>query len=266
MKWIGWILVIAAVVAAAYYFLVIQPGSEPPAGLDETSHPGRPAVEEPRTTPGAAQRPSEAVDRPGEAGEELPEPLPPLAESDPAVRGTVGEWIGQGEAEKLLVDEALLPRFVATIDNLTSRKVARTLLPVNTLDDTLAVVPDPAPPVPITNEQGDVLNQYLLDESNYRRFDGYMALLDSVDDETLIASYRRYEQLFQEAYRDLGYPDADFNARFVEVIDHLLATPDVVAPVRLIKPEAYYVFADPELEALSVGQKLLIRITRSASR
>jgi len=30
--------------------------------------------------------------------------------------------------------------------------------------------------------------------------------------------------------------------------------------VRLIKPEAYYLFADKDLESLSAGQKILIRM------
>lgn len=44
------------------------------------------------------------------------------------------------------------------------------------------------------------------------------------------------------------------------VIDSLLATPDVQAPIRLIKPEAFYLYADPELEALPAGQKVLLRM------
>jgi hypothetical protein len=31
-------------------------------------------------------------------------------------------------------------------------------------------------------------------------------------------------------------------------------------PVKLVQPKVYYKYADPELEALNAGQKLLIRI------
>jgi hypothetical protein len=44
------------------------------------------------------------------------------------------------------------------------------------------------------------------------------------------------------------------------VIDDLLATPSVEEPYRLIKPEAVYVFADEELESLSAGQKIMLRM------
>jgi len=44
------------------------------------------------------------------------------------------------------------------------------------------------------------------------------------------------------------------------VIDHLLETPDVAGPVYLTKPEAVYLFAEPELEAMTAGQKILVRM------
>ena len=46
----------------------------------------------------------------------------------------------------------------------------------------------------------------------------------------------------------------------IEVIDHLLATPDVADPVQLVQPRVMYQYADPRLEALSAGQKWLIRM------
>jgi hypothetical protein len=64
----------------------------------------------------------------------------------------------------------------------------------------------------------------------------------------------------QQAFAQLGYPDGYFNDRVIAVIDHLLATPEPEEPVRLLQPHVLYEFADPELEALSGGQKLLIRM------
>ena len=45
-----------------------------------------------------------------------------------------------------------------------------------------------------------------------------------------------------------------------EVEAHLLATPEVQGPIELTQPRVFYEFADPELEALSSGQKTLIRM------
>jgi hypothetical protein len=81
-----------------------------------------------------------------------------------------------------------------------------------------------------------------------------------MDTGKLVALYVRLYPLFQQAYRDLGYPDRYFNDRLVEVIDHLLATPSVPGPIKLAQPHVLYEFADPALEARSAGQKILIRI------
>jgi hypothetical protein len=66
--------------------------------------------------------------------------------------------------------------------------------------------------------------------------------------------------LFQQAYRDLGYPHGYFNDRLVEVIDHLLKAPEPGAPIALVKTDKVYNFADPQLEGLSAGQKLMVRV------
>ena len=70
----------------------------------------------------------------------------------------------------------------------------------------------------------------------------------------------RLGSLFQQAYEGLGYPSQYFNDRLVEVIDHLLATPDVTGPIQLARPSVMYVYADPALEGLSSGQKTLLRM------
>jgi hypothetical protein len=44
------------------------------------------------------------------------------------------------------------------------------------------------------------------------------------------------------------------------VIDHLLETPEVDGPVKLVQPGVFYEFADPSLESRSSGQKLLLRM------
>jgi hypothetical protein len=84
--------------------------------------------------------------------------------------------------------------------------------------------------------------------------------MEQANTQSLVQSYARFYPLFQKAYEDLGYPNGYFNDRLVEVIDHLLAAPDVPAPVALAQPKVLYEFADPALEARSAGQKILMRI------
>jgi hypothetical protein len=85
-------------------------------------------------------------------------------------------------------------------------------------------------------------------------------IVQNTDTAQLVAIYKQYYPLFQQAYADLGYPDGYFNDRLVEVIDHLLATPEISGPIRLKRPSVNYEFADAELENRSAGQKLLIRM------
>ena len=85
-------------------------------------------------------------------------------------------------------------------------------------------------------------------------------MLTGADLDELAATYRRFYPLIQEAFAQLGYPDAYFNDRLIAVIDHLLATPEPREPVQLVQPHVLYEFADPALEALSSGQKLLLRM------
>jgi hypothetical protein len=67
--------------------------------------------------------------------------------------------------------------------------------------------------------------------------------------------------LFQQAYRELGYPHGYFNDRLIVAIDNLLSAPNAEPPIDLVAMQnGHYAFADPTWEALSVGQKLMIRI------
>ena len=72
--------------------------------------------------------------------------------------------------------------------------------------------------------------------------------------------YVRLYPLFQQAYVELGYPNGYFNDRLVSVIDHLLAAPEPRSPIRLTQPKVLYEFADPALEGLSAGHKILVRV------
>jgi hypothetical protein len=81
----------------------------------------------------------------------------------------------------------------------------------------------------------------------------------ALDTTQVVAVYKRLYPLFQQAYQELGYPKAYFNDRLVEVIDHLLVTPQITGPVYLTQPKALYLYADPDLEALSAGRKILLR-------
>jgi hypothetical protein len=81
-----------------------------------------------------------------------------------------------------------------------------------------------------------------------------------IDARKLVTVYVHFYPLFEQEYRELGYPSGHFNDRLIDAIDDLLQTPDVAAPLELVQPKVLYEFADPELESLSAGQKIMLRM------
>ncbi|MFC1774460.1 DUF3014 domain-containing protein [Pseudomonadota bacterium] len=110
-------------------------------------------------------------------------------------------------------------------------------------------------------------NGIYLSNDNYARYDAFIDLFASINNDQMIALYLHYYPLIQAAYDNLGYSSAYFNDRLIDVIDHLLQAPDLGGRIALVRPRVLYKYVDPELEALSAGQKVLIRIgPRNAAR
>jgi len=174
------------------------------------------------------------------------EALPALDQSDAPLLGAIGGLIGKVPAEKLVVPENLVRKIVVTVDNLPNTKVAERLRPVKPVTGGFA-----------TAGSEDALT---LDPKNYDRYKPMVELVRNLDQDQLIAVYTRYYPLFQDAYANLGHSPEYFNDRLIEVIDHMLATPEVKDPIPLAQPNVQFEFADPKLEALSAGQKALIRM------
>jgi hypothetical protein len=99
-----------------------------------------------------------------------------------------------------------------------------------------------------------------IDPANYQRYAPYVHLLQSLNTEQFTTAYFHYYPLFQQAYEGLGYPNGYFNDRLVAAIDDALAAPDVRGPVALVRPNVMYQYADPKIESLSSGQRLMVRL------
>ena len=153
---------------------------------------------------------------------------------------------GQSQLEKLFNLQNLVRRIVVSVDNATQRRLPLNYMPLK-----------PAPGTFTVDGDGDSMT---LSPANFRRYRPYVELAQAVDVQKLAEVYVHFYPLFQQAYEELGYPSRYFNDRLIEVIDQLLATPDVQGPIKLVRPSVMYKFADPDLESLSAGQKILIRI------
>ncbi len=232
------LVVIVAIIGGAGYWILNREQSVEPLPVSEPTVPEETAAEpsEPRfaVPKSRSQAPADLVD------------LPPLNDSDAYFNLTLKDLFG-ASLDVMLVESGGIERFVTTVDNLPRSTLSERLRPVAAVGSTLVV-----------EQAGDKL--FELSSANYQRYEDYVRLFEQADMDTMIASYRRFYPLLQQAYEALGYPDGYFNDRLVEVIDHLLETPQVAGPVLLRRPHVLYEYADPQLEDLSSGQKILVRI------
>jgi hypothetical protein len=182
-----------------------------------------------------------------ENGERDLVPLPPLDDSDSYFLLEVNQVFGAG-IESLLLRDAIIDRLVTTIDNLPRDHVSEKIRPVRSLPESFAA----------SASFDDAV--FLLGAENHNRYDELVSRIAAADTDSAVDIYRRFYPLFQKSYERLGYPGAYFNDRVIEVIDHLLDTPVPAGPIELVRPNVLYEFKDPELESLSSGQKLLLRM------
>ena len=224
-----------AAAGVAYWYWLREPLSRPPP-------PGPARVEAPATAPSAPAGPRYPVP----AAEMPPKPLPALRESDVAILEALSAVMGSDAVRNLLHAEDVIRHAVATVDNLPRKAYAARLNPVRPPGGLLATTGSDA--------------TLAIAPANAARYAPYLRVLESVDASRAAALYTRFYPLFQQAYVDLGYPNGYFNDRLVEVIDNLAATPQVQGPLKLTVPHVLYEYADPQLEALSAGQKLLLRM------
>jgi hypothetical protein len=196
------------------------------------------------------------------------------APSEPSVRHPVQTpWtarLGAGDIGRVLIDllgakavatflqiDEFPRRMVTTIDNLGRSHAPAMLWPVHPTPDRFTVDQFDGAPV--------------IGADNGNRYTPLVMLVEEVDPIRVVGLYVRMYPMLQRAYEELGFPDHYFNDRLIDVIDVLLATPEVEYPVKLqltevkgpitpLRPWVRYEFADPDLESLSAGQKILVRV------
>lgn len=184
---------------------------------------------------------------PLDAGVAADPALPALADSDASAWQALGT-VFPADALALLLREHLIQRWVVHVDNLTQPSLPASAMALQPLPGSLQL------------EQGSDGNEQLA-AANAERYAPWVNAFTQADVQSLAAAYVRFYPLVQQAYRDIGHPDGHFNDRLVAVIDHLLQTPEPAGPL-VVMPDGKgkYRFVDPALQALSVGQKALLRL------
>lgn len=253
------VLVFAGFFGWRYY----QSTQEP--AVAEAAAPADSALQAPAEAPSPAPSTGDApagIEHPVEemAVETESEPvvLPGLDESDDHVSRRLSGLIGQQNVLTFLQLDGFVRRVVATVDNLPRQQAPSAVWPVN---------PSPQRFMTLKEEGGGAET---IHPDNSQRYVPLVRMVESVDTAKAVAVYRSLYPLFQQAYEELGFPGRYFNDRVVQVLDHLIATPvqsgplavtlvEVKGEVPSTRPWTRYEFADPALESLSAGRKMLLR-------
>jgi hypothetical protein len=229
------------------------------AGMPITAGGGRP--------PAASElvvQPSTVVPPPAplittEAIERYPVPASAVetTSGSTSLEEAVTDLVGRKVVLSMMQTDDFAHRVAATVDNLGRERASVRLWPLNPVPGRFTV---------IRHDGRDVI-----DPDNGQRYTPYVLLLETLDLPRAVRLYFRFYSDFDRAYASLGYPGRHFNDRLVEVVDLLLATPDVGYPIEVttasLAHEAtsslrspFYEFEAPALQTLAAGQKILVRM------
>ena len=251
------LVVIVLLAAGGYYF---WNSSDDDAAAERTEVPlPAPAPEQPLVT--EANVPEPETPAPAPVPEPAPapvteqpktEPLPELNSSDTYVHDKVVAVANGMAIDALLNNTDMLRQFVVFVDNLAQGHVVRKASPLHAPEQSFTV--------------SDITNKTYLNPDSYHRYDIYADFLAGMDETQLVATYHRLQPLLEQAFAELGYPDATFNGRLEDAMQEMIAAPVIEQPIELFSISVNYQFVDPKLEALPDAQKLMIRMGPENSR
>jgi hypothetical protein len=170
--------------------------------------------------------------------------LPPLDESDMLVRELVKQISSHPSVAAWLATDDLIRSFTIGVTNVTEGKTPARQLPMLRPSSSFRVL-----------ERGDDL---IIDPRSYERYDALAAAAASMDPEGSARLYATLKPRIDEASRELG--NSPFDRTLERAIVLLLSTPVPDGPIRVEPRGVGYGFADPKLEALTGGQKQLLRM------
>ena len=201
--------------------------------------PAKPIAEPIAQYPVPAVVPSETQ----QSAPAAPFQLPSLDQSDESISEALLKITDKTLLEQVFTSKDFIRSAVITIDNLTKPSLPIHSVPVKLPTGELQVDP----------------KTMTIRSANESRYKVYVDFLKKLDLKKMTRLYIQYYPLFQKVYLETN-SSGHFNDRVVEVISHLQETPEVNRPVQLIRGKVVYTFANAQLEELSAGQKIMIRI------
>jgi hypothetical protein len=229
---IGWVigLVIGFAIAGGVAYSVLRPRPTP---VPVAAPAPPPAVEQPKV-----------AEAPALVGDNIS--LPPLAESDALLRELVGRLSSHPSIAAWLATKGLIANFAVVTLNISEGQMPsmhlRALSPKGRF---------------LTRGSRTALT---VDPRSYDRYNPVTEGVSGLDATGTARLYLTIKPRVQDAYKDLGYPDGDFDRVLERAIGHLLKAPIVDGSVALRPKTLSFGFADPQLESLSPVQKQFMRM------
>lgn len=172
--------------------------------------------------------------------------LPPLADTDPLVRTLVGTLSAQPKVLAWLATNGLIANFtVVTLNISEGRSVVKQLGPLGP-QGTFRVRRSGA--------------RTLVDRASYDRYNDHAAAVGALDATGAARLYLTLKPRIVEAYRQLGYPDGDFDPVFERAIGVLLAVTPIDTDVSVRQKVVTYEFTDSAAEGLSPAARQFLRM------
>ena len=168
--------------------------------------------------------------------------LPPLRESDEFIRDRVSDW----GLPKLWVDnESLIARYAALIASVSRGELPRRQLGFLLPKGQFKVLRD-----------GE---KTFASPENYRRFDGFVDLIEQIPVGQLARLLREIDPLVRISLRQLGLSESP-ESILLGAFDRVLAAPRAPSRIELVQSTVLFEFADSTLELLPEFEKQLIRM------
>jgi hypothetical protein len=172
--------------------------------------------------------------------------LPPLGESDALVRQLVGRLSSHPKVAAWLATDQLIRNFTVVVLNIADgRSPAQHLRAVRPTGQF------------VVQQQGTGAR---IDPRSYRRYDEYADAMGALDAQGTARLYATLKPRIQEAYRELGYPDGDFDRALERAVIALLNTPVIDGDIELVQKSVSWEYADPRLQSLSSAQRQFLRM------
>jgi hypothetical protein len=229
---IGWVIgiMIAVAIAGGVAYSILRDRSAPPAA--------KPVATAPAATQPATAEPTKLV------GENIT--LPPLAQTDTIVRELVGQLSSHPTIASWLATKGLISNFAVVTLNIADGQAPTTHLRALTPKGRF-----------LTTGSGSAL---AVDPRSYDRYNAFGDAVGGLDATGTARLYLTLKPRIADAYRELGYPDADFDRVLERAFGQLLKAPVLDSAPPLRPKTLSFAFADPRIESLSPAQKQFLRM------